>query len=249
MRSIYYIYKIAACIGMMVIMLSCKKEIVYEGIKGDLKGKIYLLDYKSKITDFSGVSVTIDGSSPVLKTITNEKGEYELKDVKTGIYDIVFSKDGFGTYKLVSYQFIGGTLPTLVSPLQFYKQPDFTINDFKIDTFRYSSYFSYVTASASLPVSANGLLRYYVSYNPDVSYTNYQATDITYTNGGAITFNLNNTLLSKFPKGKQLYIIMYPYASSAMSYLDITTGNQIYSVNTSKATAVVPFMIPITQSF
>lgn len=236
-------------LGLMMIVFSCKKEVYYEGLKGELKGKAGLYENNTTITDYSGVSVTLDGSSPGLQTTTNAKGEYEFTDVKTGIYDIVFSKEGYGTYKLVSYQFIGGNLPTFVYPVSLAKIPVFSITSLKVDTGRYNPYSYFVNVTGKVSVTASSNLRIYLSDRPDVSYTNYQATDYTFCNSaGEISYNPYN-LITKYPKGKQLYIILYPSPYYFSSYIDLSTGNPIYTVNTQKGSAIISFTIPNTLSY
>jgi hypothetical protein len=236
-------------LGLMMILFSCKKEVYYEALKGELKGRVGLTDNSSTITDYSGVSVILDGSSPGLQTTTNAKGEYNFTDVKTGIYDIVFSKEGYGTYKLVSYQFIGGNIPTFIYPISLGKVPDFSITSLQVDTGRYSPYTYFVNVTGKISVLTYSYLRVYLSDRPDVSYTNYQATDVIFVNNtGEITYNLNN-IISKYPKGKQLYIIVYPGIYSSSSYIDLSSGNSIYTINTQKGSAIIPFTIPNTISY
>lgn len=245
MRYSYFLFKILAFTCLAMILLSCKKEILYEGPVGDLKGRAILSDRNVTLTDYSGVEVIIDGSTPELRTTTNEKGEYTIQGLKTGIYDIVFTKNGFGTYKIVSFQFLGGNISTYAGSVTLNKLPDFSITDLKVDTGRFSPYNYFVNVKVSLSVTTYYYMRYYISDSPDVSYSNYQATDYIYN---LLSFNLLETFLSKLPKGKQLYIIFYPSASNS-SYIDISNGSQIYDINSAKASKVVPFMIPNTKSY
>ena len=252
MRCFYSILRTTVYVSLAMFLFSCNKETVYEDqLGGDLKGFVWVYNNNSTLTDYSGVTVTVDGSSPVLKTTTNEKGEYTIEGLKTGIYDLVFTKDSFATYKMISFQFVGGNVPLDAGFVSLYKLSYAKINDLKVDTSSYYQYYYAINVHGSLsgPSISYIYLRYYVSDSPDVSYTNYQATDYSYSSStGVFSFSPSNTLLSKFPKGKQLYIILYSCTTSS-SYIDINTGNQIYMINADKASAVVPFMIPNTITY
>ncbi len=252
MRCFYSILRTTVYVSLAMFLFSCNKETVYEDqLGGDLKGFVWVYNNNSTLTDYSGVTVTVDGSSPVLKTTTNEKGEYTIEGLKTGIYDLVFTKDSFATYKIVSFQFIGSNVPTVASPVELYKLPDVKISDLKVDTSKNSPYSYSVIVHGSLSSSSSSLyLRYYISNSPDVSYSNYQASDYSFPSSNVMfSFYINSNLLSKFSRDKPLYIIFYPCLSALTSYIDINTGNQIYMVNTSQGSAVVPFMIPTTISY
>jgi hypothetical protein len=246
MKYSYSMCKLSAVLCLVVLLISCKREIIYEGPMGALAGKITLAGFNVK--DNSGVLVTIDGTSPALHTTTNEKGEYSIENIKTGLYDIVFSKDSFSTFKIISCQFIGGKLPSYIDPITLYKLPYFSINDLKVDTGTYSWQTGFVKVSALLNNSTSGTLRYYLSYSPDVSYTNYQQTGYIYVNAGNnLSYNFNTTALRNFKKGKNIYIILYPSSVSySGTYIDLITGNTIYGVNVSLPSSIVSFVLPNT---
>jgi hypothetical protein len=193
----------------------------------------------------------IDGSSPVLKTITNQKGEYSITGLKTGLYDIVFTMQGYCLYKIISRQFIGGNTALFIEPQTLYKLPDFTLSDLKVDTGRtsyggiYGSYF--VKLSGKILNSGTSYCQYYISERQDVSYKNYQATDYNIISGtsGSFYFSLSSSIINKFKKGDKLYFIVYPSANTYQSYRDIETGNLIYSINIDKASSIIPFTIPV----
>jgi hypothetical protein len=249
MKFLYTMSKLSTVLCLVILLFSCKREIIYEGPTGELAGKITLSGVNVK--DNSGVLVTIDGASPTLHTTTNAKGEYSIQNVKTGIYDIVFTKDSFSTFKIISFQFIGGNVPSYVYPRTLYKLPYFSITDLKVDTGRYNSYNGFVTVSGLLPNSPNIVFRYYLSYSPDVSYTNYQQTGYLYSNPGEnLSFNFNSNVLKNFISGEKIYLILYPSSFyNTQTYIDMVTGNPVYGVNVSMASAIVSFVLPNTQFF
>jgi hypothetical protein len=234
----------------LILFFSCTKEIINEGISGELKGRVWLHKPSSFNNNNSGALVTVEGSDPLLQTITDSAGEFSIKNLKTGIYDLVFSKDSFGTYKFYSYQFIGGNEPTLMMPVELFQLPDSKITVFKADTVRISSNNYQIELLGSLSDTDTFMLRYFVSDSSTVSYSNYLVTGYFYAfNKTDFSTSLNETYFKSFSGGTQLYIILYPSAYPFnMSYMDIITGNQIYNVTVNGASEVVPFKVPETLS-
>lgn len=250
MKKHYWLFKLLAIIALTASIYSCKKEVEYSGLTGELKGTTTLYGGGSAIADYSGITVTVEGSSPKLQATTNEKGEFDIKGLKTGIYDIVFTKGGYATYKAVSYQFIGGNTPSYASAI-LAKLPDVKILDVKVDTVSYDHLYYTIYVNGTLSAAQSVSLQYYISDSPDVSYTNYQASSVDFCyNSKNIWFRMDNTFLAKFPQGKQLYIRFYPAisTSSTFSYIDIATGLRIYPVNPDCGTEAIPFMIPKIKS-
>lgn len=251
MKKYYWMFKLLAVIAIIASFCSCKKEIElkYSGLTGELKGTVTLYDERTKVTDCSGVTVTVEGSSPKLQATTNEKGEFDIKGLKTGIYDIVFTKSGYGTYKRVSYQFIGGSISSYAYG-SLYKLPDVKILGVKVDVESTNHVFNLIYVSGTLSEETRSIsLQYYISDSPDVSYTSYQATGFGFFyDVKDFGFRLRDELLYKFPQGKQLFIRVYPVAETSFPYMDLTTGLSIYPVNPDCASEVIPFMKPKTIS-
>lgn len=232
---------------LVIVVSACRKEILYEGIEGELKGRVSLIENFS-LSDQSGVEVSVDGAPAGFKATTDINGSYSISGLKTGIYDVIFTKPGFSTFKLLSLQYIGGNIPFYAPNAFLYKLPTVNVTSLKVDTgkiYPWSNPFVRVTVSVSGPSAT--YLRYYVGDSPDVDYTDYLATDLVYFGAAyypnGFPFYLQDSFLSKLPKRKQLYMVVYPGASG-VSYTDITTGNEVYPVNIEKASAKIPLTIP-----
>jgi hypothetical protein len=72
------------------------KTIVQQG-ESTIKGKV--LDDEGKPLDFATVRL-MQGDSVVVGTVTNERGEYSLTHIPSGIYDLVINYSEYETYKL-----------------------------------------------------------------------------------------------------------------------------------------------------
>ncbi len=64
---------------------------------GSISGKVILFDSEGAVlTDYSGVQVSIDGTSRLF--ITDSSGEWQFAGLSNGMYDVTATKPGFGAY-------------------------------------------------------------------------------------------------------------------------------------------------------
>jgi hypothetical protein len=76
-------------------------------LTGDIVGYVYVYDLnQKKLTDLSGVTVTIEGTG--FSGITGKDGHFVISNVAAGTYNIAFSKVGYGTTKYIGFKFVGG---------------------------------------------------------------------------------------------------------------------------------------------
>ena len=76
-------------------------------LEGEIYGRILTYDLSyNKHSEHSGVNVIIDGIGE--STITDSSGFWIIDGISTGIYNLNFEKDGFGTNKRLEFQFVGG---------------------------------------------------------------------------------------------------------------------------------------------
>lgn len=236
------IIRITGFLFLILLCFSCKKEITYEGIKGDAKGKVRLLDPNSTeiITDYSGVAIVVDGASPEMNTVSDKDGKYTLPGLRTGVYDLVFKKEGYATFKIMSWLFAGGNVPAYISSVILYKIPESKVSDLKVDT----SYFG-VNAEAKVTNRNQLNYRYFISDKPDVSCDKYLVTNsmYLYADDPSLQVSINVSVINIFPKGKKLYVKVYPCASSS-GYMNSETGLMSYPVNPDQGSNTAEFTIP-----
>ena len=230
-----------ALVNLAGLITSCKKETGPAG--PDLTGSIlgYVTLYNSlgdKILNTKGVSVYIDGATP--KTVyTDSIGEYKLDSIKTGIYNITFSKDSFSTYKKIGQQFVGGSDP-LISNVILYVPSVNSVSNLNLAV----TGNSHVTASGNLSHPGYyGYYRYYISYNSLVNDTNYVYTG-TFNVAG---LTLNNEIINTdaFPSGSTIYLIIYGISTGDAGYIDVTNGDTYYpSINNKQPSNVASIVVP-----
>ena len=62
-----------------------------------IKGKV--VDDQGKPAEGVAIQATLAGQPQPLQTTTNNKGEFELKDMAAGQWEVTFAKDGFAPMK------------------------------------------------------------------------------------------------------------------------------------------------------
>jgi hypothetical protein len=229
------------------IFFSCENEDNDPaGLKGDLFGKVETFDeFGYPLPDHSGVKVTIEGTEPLLETMTDSSGNYSFEELKTGTYHLVFSKDDFQTRKIFSYQFIGGSVPTYLNTQVYLSEVSSTnINQFSISITDESDTLKYSTVKVEYAVSPLSTqekprrMQVYLSTSSEVSINRYDYRFNVGTMGSPEFIKLN-----KLPGNTTFYAIMYPVHGFCNPYYDPFTEEYDYSCY-GAPTEVISFKTP-----
>ena len=109
--------------------VSCT-ETVAPVLTGNISGFINLYEEdNTRINDRSGVKVFIEGRNNF--AYTNKEGRYTIENVEAGIFNIVFAKEGFGLYKIIAREFVGGG-DAYVYNIGLTKLPSFNVTSLNI---------------------------------------------------------------------------------------------------------------------
>jgi len=104
----------------MITVNSCKNSATAPtGQTGNIIGHIYAYDSLNSLplSNESGFKISLEGT-PYF-SLTDSLGKWELKDIPSGTYAIIFSKDNYVTQKIYNLQIDGpGTLYFLDDPLK-----------------------------------------------------------------------------------------------------------------------------------
>lgn len=245
--------KISVLLYLMTFTIGCKKEINYVGIQGELRGRVRSNDGLS----LKNVLVSLTGGISRFETRTDDNGLYVFENLKTGIYDIDFTKDSFALFKFQSFQFIGGNLPTYTQPVYLYKFPPGLITNITADTdssFMPYSFTVRISGTVTDTTSTSYYAQYYISNQSDVSSSKYQITEyITrskYQSDTLFVQDLNMRVFSNYKPGEKLFIIFYKANFNQMgpySYLDTETGNEVYTYISKQGSNVAEFTLPSNE--
>ena len=199
---------------------SCDEETVVTVVTGELIGRVGAVmdEFGNLMNDRGGYLVTLEGTTPELFAETDNDGKFEVRDLPAGTYNLVFSKSGFQTIKVFSYQFNGGNVPT------YYEAPLLS----QLSTTSVKSFDAFITTENNPDTSKYTVIRIEFEITP-VSTPDYRRTVITYIGDNSnvsstdYLYQFNDPGFYKFDKwsaGTKLYAIAYPAPVACNAYFD-----------------------------
>jgi hypothetical protein len=156
---------------------------VFAPLMGDIIGKVIVYDTMGNpLSDYSGVQVIIDSTG--IDTVTDASGNFRFNQVKAGLYNFSFKKEGgYGTYRIVHQLHPGGPQPTKLANAdvgQIYNGPPVTYFEaIVLGSPSNPQVVSYMEFPSPMRVPAASVL--YISNTPDLSSTNFKANIRYYT--------------------------------------------------------------------
>ncbi len=211
---------------------------------GSLVGFVKLYsEYGMIIEDRQGVTITVVGSDPEVSATTNSAGRYEIYNLQTGTYMLVFSKEGFSTDSL-NQLFIGTPAPDYIYPTTLVQVSTTEISELDIyfppDGFEEFIKCKVMPApSFERPIN----IRFFLSESQGVSMSNYSSTfredfeyayeDIIGEEYAQIEFYSSglNDVLRTYPPGTSLYIVAHACSNRNDEYTDADGYEHFSSIN------------------
>ena len=222
-----------------IMIVSCKKEYPTQVQMGNLVGFVTLYDENDNlILNKSGVNITVNGSS-TYKDTTDNNGRFEIDNIPSGIYNIIYSKQGFSETKTIGMQFAGGSNPAFITKVLTKPASTTTellklsidTSDINISTWIVAT----LGIKSNVPIGYLQSVRFYFGLSDSVSYSNY---DYTSLNGIYKLNNITDTTTQiqgfevtrvngYYKSGTKVYFIAYGATSNYSSYIDLNTGKTI----------------------
>ena len=235
-----------ACV--LVASFSCQDTEEHAPLsKGDLFGAIMMFDeFGNQLPNREGVEVVVEGSDPLLQTITDANGKFLIQDLPMGTYNISFEKAGFQSRVVYSYPFVGGSVPTYFSQSVYLSQLSSTvITNFSIEVTEDgnpdpSRYTMLKVEHLTDPPSTSDKPRRvtaYISATSNVSVDAYEY-QLNLSTGGSDLIRID-----KLPEGTTWYGIAYPEPAYCNPYYNPFEEKYVYSCLGSPAD-VISFDVP-----
>ena len=218
-------------------------------LTGALTGFVTTYDqYGFKVLgDLAGVTIHVSDSSSD-STVTDATGKYTFTNLKTGVYNLTYSKPGYATVTALDYGFVGGG--TLNRNASISKYPSFLVyNVASVDTTIATDPGMIVRGTDTMDQVARTFI-VFGSNSPAVSST---PGSFIYANTGTIragqgTWNLfitsqelhDNGLAS----GTTAYFVVYPISTGSPTYTDPATGRTVYTAIGSVPSSILTVTIP-----
>ena len=216
---------------------------------GTLTGYVSTFDqYGFKVMgDLGGVTVHISDSTAD-STVTDASGKYTFSNLKTGIYNMTYSKPGYATMPAQDLSFLGGG--TIIRNASISRYPSFSIfNLIAIDT----------TIATDPGVLVRGIdtadqvARTFIVFGSASNTVSSAPGSYAYVNTGTIKagsggWNLfipsqdlhDNGLTS----GTTAYFVAYPIATGSSTYIDLGTGKTVYTAISATPSSVLTVTVP-----
>jgi len=228
-------------------LIACQKE--SQGPKPipmkNIIGSVSLYDEGTIPVSNSGLMVSILDSDPIIKAITNDQGAFELEEVTSGTYTIIYRKPGFGTYKV--YDVVHDqTKTTSLSETPSLGQKTSTSVGLLIANVNNDSLILTVSID---PVATPDNPRYYRVFfgdNQNLSpenYVYYTAPLLTTNNPFELTFSSAELLSFGFQKGQDVFVNVAGESYFSNEYYDPFLQRQIFP-NLFWTSGVEHFILP-----
>ncbi len=220
---------------MVLLFSGCEKsEVIPLALKGTLKGEIFTLDeFGYQNSDNGNVSLRLEGSEPILSVTTDSVGKFEIKNIPTGTYNLIISKEGYGENQIQGLQIVGGNEP-LYFNRSIVEKSNTTVESLSLEN-KFDEIYLKGIVNHNYIDDGWGFrtvtIRYFIHSLDIPSDTNYLRTGIFSFSGESGTSMEIPIYLDKseFPSGSNVSVIAYGCYTYESGYYDILSGEYRYT--------------------
>lgn len=214
----------------------------------DITGGVNLYDEGiGFMSNHSGMTVTVEGLQPAISATTDAAGRFTLANVPFGTYNLVYTKSGYGTFKLVNLSHTNTGGATFISLTNSLGQLSTTAVTALSASLVNGNIVISTTVTPSASLANTRYLRYFYSTSSSVSNTNYMKYSdgmIAQINPYLQTRSHADFVAMGFPTGTTVYVKVYGDSFWSNSYLDNATNKMVFpNLGTTSANAV-SFVVP-----
>lgn len=226
----------------VLCLFACKKETT-----SSITGTVSLFDDGTTSVENSGMKVLLEGTSPEIFAQTNSDGNFTIGNVPFGTYTLIFSKDGYGTYKFFNATLTeSGGAYNITETIKLGQVSDLAITDFEVHISNGSiDYTGSIDPEGT--ADAPKYVRIFYSTDENVSSANYTYYSEPYQIVGNV-FELPITkeeLIDEgFAPGATVYLKIYGESYWNNSYDDPITGELIIPNLSPNSPNIVSFVVP-----
>jgi hypothetical protein len=213
----------------------------------DISGSVNLYDEGTVKVDNSGMVVRIDGLIPFVSATTNSDGKFLLENVPFGTYNLVYEKQGYGTYKNPKTEHINKGLSTVLTFTPSLGQKS-TTDITKVEATRNGN--DVVISVTTNPAGNNGnpkYIRFFLNTTSNVSsekYLYYSPGLVSKINPYDITLKQTDLLQMGFTSGKTVFVKVYGDSFWSNEYEDPTLKLKVFPNLKNNTVEAVSFVVP-----
>ncbi len=239
---------------LLLFTFSCSKKesspIVppVSSIEAPIYGEVMLYDESTLEVEKNGMTVSVDSTSPPLKSVTGPDGKFFIPYIGFGKKALIFEKPGYGTFKLygINHAYNNGT-GTLITPIpSLGKLSTTTVTGLSAAVAANAVTISVITSPAANN-NAPKYLRIFLSTRSAVSNSIFQKALETVV----VKMSPSDKTLTKaelntlgFTSGSTVYARVYGDSFWSNSYDDPIAGRTVFpNLNPATVTAV-SFIVP-----
>ncbi|SHI30566.1 hypothetical protein SAMN02745146_0460 [Hymenobacter daecheongensis DSM 21074] len=224
-------------------------------MSGSLVGFVNPISEDGTELNKAGVTVTVTSVTPQLTQTTNASGRYEFANLKNGTYNLSFSRNDLGTFKIFGFGHVGGDAPTVITSTYVPAISQTLVTNLRASAPKYdpsSGYYTEMTGffynnavtnsyravvlyggtTSTVSSTTGTLLGTYYVYQYSGSTGSFQVTRSRFTSAG-------------FAAGSTAYVVAYGVPDYySISYNDPTTGRTVFPAMNPTASQVVPVVVP-----
>jgi hypothetical protein len=230
--------------------LACSKddEPAQPATTATISGSVMLYNEATTLVEKNGMTVTVEGSSPVLSATTGTDGRFSIANVPFGNKTLVFSKTGFGTFKIfnIDHKSNNGLGTTLTNTVSLGQLSTTTITD--LDGAAVAG--DFVVNPTTAPAASNGAPKYVrlffhtANTVSNTVYTRYSDVYNIRINPGNIT--LTKTYLNGlgFTSGSTVYVRAYGESFWSNNYTDPTLNRDVFPNQNVTSAPAIAMIVP-----
>ncbi len=215
--------------------------------KADISGSVKLYDEGTNPLPKDGMIISVEGSNPLISSVSDTNGDFVLNDVPFGTYIISFQKTGYGTFKNTGLKHRNtGSITKIIPDPALGQRSTTTITVLTSSYTNSNVKFTITTYPAAKPEAP----RYYrVFFSPfsNVSFNNYiKYTGVTVctTEPAEFSLGIKDIIGLGFNSGDTFYATVYGDSYWSNDYDNPATGKREFPNLNSTTTASVSFIVP-----
>lgn len=213
----------------------------------DISGSVFLYGEGIDRAPNEGMTVTVENSNPVKSAVTDSDGKFLIKDVPLGTHNLVFTKNGYGTFKMFDIVHVTDNRPTAITSIPSLG----TVSTTQVTQLTAAVAATEVTVEATTnPAGNTGNTRYvrFFLHNAsnvnDVFHSVYSPTFVSRMNPYVKTYSKSELNAMGFASGSTVFVRVYGDSYWSNQYDDPGLDRRVFPNLNPNAAAAVSFVVP-----